>query len=409
MRHSNGGEVNYEQEAKGLADRCARIGWLVTRVNEGFRVSVPGGVPVVIHITPKSAGHYKTVLKKLNEYGLERIEQAKTDQRDQEKAERLAEERREEKRILEGMQRQNMMLLRAKYALLPHTDDLTWALTKHDTMQPPKIMEISPDVAEAMLERNTDNRPTSSRDEIDIRKSLQEGRWLLTHQAVAFDQRGVLQDGQTRLRAIVDAGVSAPMWVFTGMPVENFPVIDTGRKRTANNVLHQKGWRGQLPQRSAFARLILAHQTGSIANTYRDRFGNDQILRLWESDPDTFNASFSVGCRIGKATGFVYSAMSAAIYLIQKANGSEHRDHIDRWFGGVESGYNLAPGDARKALRDYMINNKRVKGFDNRAQLALIITAWNKTLEGEFTKAMRWARNMDFPRITTLGPNSNLG
>jgi hypothetical protein len=70
---------------------------------------------------------------------------------------------------------------------------------------------------------------------------LQEGKFVLTHQGIAFYENGDLADGQHRLHAIAEAEVAANMMVTRGLPLDHVHAIDNGRPRSVQNVLHFVG------------------------------------------------------------------------------------------------------------------------------------------------------------------------
>lgn len=398
----------YVSAAEKLARRCEGVGWKVENTRFGWKVHAPMHVPVIIHRTPKGHGYYTGLERKFNELGLAKIEDRLKNLKEQERKERIEADRVENDALAKKLQRENLMLLRAKYAGLAYADDISWALTPHETMQNPKIMEITPEMAGLMLKRNTDNRPISDSGVRQIGRSAVAGRFLLTHEPVAFDTRGVLQDGQTRLMAIMESGVTCPVWVFVGMPVENKTVINRARRRNAQNALRQAGVENAGPQHSAYVRLVLAVQYGDINARHRPRYDDDEIERFWASDPDFHTDCFRRGQRISRTEAkkakdglFVASAMAAAIHLVKRECDKKHWEYIDKWFGQLETGYGLVEGDRRAVLRRYMLNNRRAKGFDNRGQLTVIIDTWNDTLSNE-VGPLHWRGDRKFPRITRL-------
>jgi hypothetical protein len=98
---------------------------------------------------------------------------------------------------------------------------------------------ITPEVAKEYLATNDGNRRLSMRIAGQLASEIREGRWQLTHQGIAFDENGVLIDGQHRLTAIVLAGVPAEMMVARGVkPSENnLYAIDNGRRRSIRDML----------------------------------------------------------------------------------------------------------------------------------------------------------------------------
>lgn len=97
-----------------------------------------------------------------------------------------------------------------------------------------KIVNITPELAREWLARNTPKnrklRPSTVR---DYKGRFQRGEYIITHQGIAFDETGMLIDGQHRLRAIAELdGVVIPMLVTRGLPANAYQAIDTGLKRS---------------------------------------------------------------------------------------------------------------------------------------------------------------------------------
>jgi hypothetical protein len=97
--------------------------------------------------------------------------------------------------------------------------------------------DITPEIAKRYLARNLANRnlreSTVRAYEIDMRA----GNWVVTHQGVAFNDRGDLIDGQYTLTAIVRSGVTVKLLVTRGLPTEQgntktMDVIDRGAVRS---------------------------------------------------------------------------------------------------------------------------------------------------------------------------------
>jgi hypothetical protein len=65
------------------------------------------------------------------------------------------------------------------------------------------------------------------------------GNWRETHQGIAFNRAGRLHDGQNRLNAVCDSGVTATFLVFFGAgDAGEMTVIDSGKMRTAVDAGH---------------------------------------------------------------------------------------------------------------------------------------------------------------------------
>jgi len=103
------------------------------------------------------------------------------------------------------------------------------------------LEEITPARAESFLKKNKNNRPVKASNVLKLKNDLQQGHFKLTHQGIAFDWDGNLLDGQHRLMAIVESGVTASMYVTYNCDPSIFKVIDSGSARNTNDVLKLLG------------------------------------------------------------------------------------------------------------------------------------------------------------------------
>ncbi len=105
-----------------------------------------------------------------------------------------------------------------------------------------QVERVGPQLALRWLASNPSNRTIS---EVQVKRyaaDMKRGDWKTTHQGIAFDQSGMLLDGQHRLRAIVRADITLPIVVFRDCDRESFDRLDTGRKRTAADALGIDGF-----------------------------------------------------------------------------------------------------------------------------------------------------------------------
>lgn len=105
-----------------------------------------------------------------------------------------------------------------------------------------KIKEITPDVARKYLEKNHPrNRPIQRAKVEEFKDKLRNNTFYTTHQGIGFDEDGYLIDGQKRLTAIVETGISVRMQVTTGLKRRTFEAIDDGQKRDDRDKLYMGG------------------------------------------------------------------------------------------------------------------------------------------------------------------------
>lgn len=144
------------------------------------------------------------------------------------------------------------------------------------------IETITPKQAEKYLQFNTSNRNLRKALVSQYARDMQNGKWRLTHQGVAFNCDGTLLDGQHRLMAIVESGVTVQMLVARGVDSKHQLVMDDHAKRSAGDALTLlRGERITADQvaivRAAVElqeRAYALHQTKAELNELIDKFHN---------------------------------------------------------------------------------------------------------------------------------------
>ena len=98
-----------------------------------------------------------------------------------------------------------------------------------------RLVKVTPEMAEEMLEHNTQNRAIRKKTVSEYAQSIMSGNWKCTPDAVAFSRDGTLINGQHRLSAVVQAGIPVKMFVASGM--EQSEYLDRGAKRNVSDNL----------------------------------------------------------------------------------------------------------------------------------------------------------------------------
>ncbi len=124
-------------------------------------------------------------------------------------------------------------------------------------------MLITPELAEQWLERNVRNRPMSENTVIAYGLDMLEGRWQHDGAPIRFDTDGNLIDGQHRLKACIDSGVSFEKDVIFGLPPGAILTIDIHRPRTSGHIAAIQGFHNAACA-CAIAGLIVLHRRHGI-------------------------------------------------------------------------------------------------------------------------------------------------
>jgi len=410
-------------DSEALVTRCRRAGWTVVRSTRGYKVYDGAGVMHSIHLTYSDVKSLMNAEQELNRAGL--AEDEKT----------ILAARLTENRTRNDIARQNAdkraqqmangaSITRAAGPYLVEAEDVgvDWLITPHPAPWM-RWVNMTPDMAaKILIDHNADNRPKSADTVRHYRDIILAGLWHLTHQGLAFDVRGMLQDGQHRLSALVDAGalseepIVVPFAVFVGMPMENFAAIDEGILRTARQLFTKGGERNTSCLQSC-VRLVYYHLDGDARKAARLKLPNQVILELFSKDEDGYRTSVSYAMsHYLKIPGTSNSALAAAHYLIHRTNGADN-DYVNQFFDGLATG--LVPGtrtvldddDPRRAFRHKMANIKdRVTRGDKKerrsalTQVGMIIVTWNNMVNSRRIRNLYFNDDNPIPEVLKCLP-----
>jgi hypothetical protein len=104
-----------------------------------------------------------------------------------------------------------------------------------------RIVDVTPQMAQTILAGNVRNRPVRPAYIKRLAEAMTRGEWTMNGEPVQVAHDGTLLNGQHRLSAVVHSGITIPMLLVSGLPVEALRTVDTGTRRTLSDVLALRG------------------------------------------------------------------------------------------------------------------------------------------------------------------------
>lgn len=414
-----------QADSEALVSRCRKAGWRVVRSTRGYKVYDGAGTMHSIHLTYSDVKSLMNAEQELDRAGLTADEKTILSARLTENRTRndIARENADKRaqRMANGAS-----IARAAGPYLVEAEDvgIDWLTGPHPAPWM-RWAKITPEMAAKILtDHNADNRPLDAAAVRHYRDIILAGMWHLTHQGLAFDIRGTLQDGQHRLHALIEAGklseelLVIPFAVFVGMPLENFKAIDEGKLRTARQ-LFAKNEEKNATCLQGCVRLVYYNQDGNARQAAYLRLPNQVVLEVFDRDQEAFRVSTTYGVgQYKKIPGVSNAALAAAHYLIRKVNGADN-DYVAQFFEALTSG--LIPGtrevldddDPRRAFREKMATikervDKRIKGERRSAltQVGMIITSWNNMVNSRRIRKLYFNDDNPIPAVLRCTPGA---
>lgn len=239
-----------------------------------------------------------------------------------------------------------------------------------------EVVTVTPVIAEEWLGKNTGNRNVRDAKVRMLAADMRDGNWLLTGEAIKFDWRGRLIDGQHRLLAIIEAGVSVRILVARGLVPEAQLVLDTGAKRSAADALRMAGEHSNHVVIAAAIRILASFESGQLRTTASRpaEMSNAQILDWYRGREEALAAAAIAARRVCKVTGAMASVVVAFTYLASQVDPEAALRFLD----DIENMRTNGKGDPRYTL---IIRLQRIRDWGERTsqaqQLYYFLRAWN--------------------------------
>lgn len=239
---------------------------------------------------------------------------------------------------------------------------------------------ITPKKAGEYLSTNTHNRDVRPRIVRTYSHDMSAGLWEWNGDSVKFDTEGVLQDGQHRLLACVEAGVPFVTLVIRGLPPSVQDTMDTNVSRKYNDVLKLRGEKSYNTL-AATVRGVAAWEAGGVyARSFSRRFSNRELDLVLARYPWLRDGSALIK-RISRSVALPASAAGPLWWAFSMIDNEDAEHFFDR----LTSDEGHKDGDPITTLRRALIHNRdNVRGDRNiKYLMALVIKSWNKYRAGD--------------------------
>ena len=271
-----------------------------------------------------------------------------------------------------------------------------------------RIIEITPEIATALMSENVSNRPLNRARVRIYTDAMKRGQWKLSGESIkrATDpQTGKkrLIDGQHRLQACIESGVPFPTVLVDELDNDVFSVIDRGKTRTVNDVMHIAGV-GNFKHVAPAIRLILTLEAdNNIMNSeLLQCVTPDDVLKYVEDNLDSVEWAQTLGRSVDKQVGGIRSSWILFALLAEKVRG---RSEVEAFAESIRAGVGLSDGNVCLALRNWLTRASSEKRSATIENTATYIKAFNAFVEGREVRVIRaWTRKSEWP--TVAAPSS---
>jgi hypothetical protein len=274
-----------------------------------------------------------------------------------------------------------------------------------DTEWPPRIMVITPALAEDWLARVPDRQRLVRNGAVDkFAQDMRTNNWRTNYQPYHFSKEGELLNGQHRLWAIADSRVALKdQLVVFGMDREVYESLDQGTKRTFGDTLKWYGYTNTLVT-SAVAHKLYYWNTAKTFRKVGPPPTQHELLKLVRQHRDQMYESIRVGSQVASHVKPLTNSVVALVHLLCSQIPEVETEDVDTFFDRLIDGQGLVVGSPLYALRDKWARNaaKRRPAPEGYVQGAMMIKAWNAYRLGNRVELLSWkvggASPEDFPQ-----------
>ncbi|NJL50559.1 MAG: hypothetical protein HC909_02430 [Blastochloris sp.] len=253
-------------------------------------------------------------------------------------------------------------------------------------------MTIRPLVeAPVMLEHNTGNRSVMIATIRRYAADMKAGRWLNSGEPIIFSRSGILNDGQHRLMACVEAGVPFLSDVRFGIDRAAFAVTNSHNKRRPGDVLSILGEKS--PRSLAAALNWVYRYERGLPGSLSHYVTNSDVEFHLQRHPE-IRRSCDIGQRLNSATRFISPAVSSALHYIF---ARRDRAAADAFFEFLLDGVGATRHkDPRVILRKKLTENLSATAkLSDVYLMAVTIKAWNGHRAGRDVDKIYWVVGKD--------------
>lgn len=258
-------------------------------------------------------------------------------------------------------------------------------------------MTITPTMAELMLATNTGNRTVGPSKVTEYASAMKHGDWRLTGETVIFSKQGILNDGQHRLLACIQAQVSFVTDVRFGVERDTFDCVDIGQKRSAAQVLGIEGEQNAAVLAGAL-RMLISYR---MKNYHLNIKGVQPsiIAEVLHKNPKMRDSSARAQSTYREFKLIPPSALCLCHFLFASIN----KEEADQFMLDLGAGVSMKKDDPVMALRRFAMNSPLTGKTASAFFVPLIIRTWNARRAGIDIKHLRsptdsnWAHNFQHP------------
>lgn len=260
-----------------------------------------------------------------------------------------------------------------------------------------QVQTITPEIAVEWIKLNKYNRPISSSVINKYATVMRRGGWKLNGDSFRFDEDGYILDGQHRLYAILESGISIESLVVRGLSREVFTTIDRGNMRKLSDFIALEGYKNSVLMAAAM-KWVYAWKNDFKIITGRVGIDVQDVMSALKEE-EGLDESVKLIAKIQSRQKVLKPSAAAAFHYIF----SKKEPYLaQNFFEQLYTGANLPVDSPILALRNQQINQRMGNINQSSKHLTIsIIKCWNYYVKNESLAMLKVGAIEEIPEIAT--------
>lgn len=227
--------------------------------------------------------------------------------------------------------------------------------------------------AEILEERNYEDNRKISRPWVSyLARQMKKGLWRLNGEALIFDRKDHLLNGQHRLSAVVESGKTVTFPIFVGADTHSFTTMDQGRNRSAGQVFGMQGEKHGFLLAALCRKVYCWEIEGHLGGKHK--ISPDELREVLDTHEE-LKISAEIGKKINSEVPVDGSMVAFAHWLFSKSS----KKKANAFFETLETSMASYKGDPAIVLRRrfFRERDKNRRRWGATELLAIFVRAWN--------------------------------
>lgn len=240
-----------------------------------------------------------------------------------------------------------------------------------------RIVDLTPALAQALLNRNADNRRLMQNVVDTYAREIECDAWEMNGEPIIVSDTGELNDGQHRCQAVVQTGKSIAVVLVAGVQRVTRLTLNRGRARTIGDYLTMEGYSNGAIY-GVLANFVWQYRLrGYVWHGGRPKATKSELLDVFHLNAAAFRRSVEIVNDRAVAAVGGKPMVAFCHYAISQVGRREDADHF---ILSLMHGAGLTAGDPILYARNRLINERGVMRAPDRVEL--IFRAWNAWRKG---------------------------